>query len=512
MSGSGESGLFWVSAMIMLPWLGAALQAFLPASTRAQDVRSSAGIALLASLLSSALALAMVGRLSPLPDLQFNGSIAWIASYAIRYDVGIDGLSAPLIALVAIVFPILITFEWKQPLGKRGIVALFLILQGALLGALCAQDLFIQFVFWGLASVPLSFLTGIWGGEKREQASMQVTVASAVGNALFFAAILLVYYAQDPHTFSLRELTGGKLSGKTVELLGTSIDVGRWALGLIALGLALRAPIWPLHGWFMRFSEEAPFTVLVAMVSAVVPIALYLLARLSFSLFPELMIDASRGLVVCGLLNLCLGVLCAVSQRDLRSLLAYASLAQVGLALIGMGSLHSAGWVGAVVQWLTMGLALAGVGLIFGMISQRSGHSEFVRVDGERGFGGLFQRAPGISAVFSLVLASLLGVPGTAGFVAFSLLVIGSYSVHPVTVAILGMCAVVLGYVLMTLYRLVFLGKPTGTQAAFTEITWREKAALFPLLVALVVLGVYPRPLVDLVRPTVLTLLSMVPR
>ncbi len=507
---------YWISFMVFLPFIGAIMQAVIPASfsfsERLKETRgpgfASRWIALGASLASALIGIGLIFSMKAAPEPQAVETLSWIGAYAISYEMALDGLNALPVLLVSIIFPLLVASEWNRRVGCREMHGLLLMLQSAMLGAVCAQDLFLLFFFWALAVLPFYFLIGIWGGEKRESAAFRTIVAASIGNALFFAALVLVYYAIEPHTFSLRELSGGKLAGTTFQLLGQSFSVSGVAFGLICAGLALRAPIWPVHGWFTQAAEEAPPSVFVALSAVSVPVAMYIFVRLSYSLFPDTVAHAAHGIVIVGALNLLMGGLCAIAQRGLRMLLAFVCLGEVGWILLGVGSLNPAGAVGSVYQLLAVGLAIAGFGLYYGIMVDRTGQAEFLDEKGAALTGGIATRAPAMALVAGAVIASLLGFPGLGGFVGHSLVMIGGYTVHPSLVILAGVAILLAVYYLFMMYRHVFLGKVTEASENFADLTLRERAYLFPLVGALLVFGVYPKPLIELVRPTVLALLS----
>ncbi len=493
-----------ISLMIFFPLIGAVLQAFVP---NARSRWIALGASICASICGIVLVMSMHTQVA---DLQAAESLPWVGFYAISYDMAVDGLNALLVLLIALLFPVLIASEWNQKIGVRGMHGLFLVLQTALFGAVCAQDLFLQFFFWGLSALPFFFLVGIWGGEGRERASLGAIVVASLSGALIFSALVLIYYSVDPHSFSLRELSGGRLSGKLFDFLGVELPISGAAFALMSVGLALRAPIWPFHGWFTEIAQEAPSSVFVALSAGTVPVALYILMKDCYLLFPEILGSAAQVIVGAGTINLIMGGLCAVTQRGLRRLLAFICLSEVGLILMGIGSLSPTGAVGAVYQQLLLGLAVTGFGLCSGIISDRTGQSIFVNAEGERTLGGIATRAPIVSTVAGIVIASLLGFPGFGGFVGHALVIIGSYSIHPVTVAVAGGSLLLATYYLFAMYRSVFLGKPASGFQAFQDLTIRERAYLFPVVTALLFFGLYPKPLIELIRPTVLTLLSTI--
>ncbi len=494
-----------ISIMIFLPLLGAVAQAmFSPTRGRGGLSRT---VALIASLGSSAAAVFILASLqSNTPGVQLGETVSWIGSYSINYDLGVDGLNVLLLLLISVVFPILIAQEWNRKPGVRGIHGLFLLLQTALLGAVCAQDMFLQFFFWSLSAIPLYFLIGIWGSEHRERAALHTFVSSSIGNALLFAALVLIYYSADPHSFSLRELAGGKLEGKTFEILGMQCSVPVTAFLLIAGGLALRVPIWPFNGWFTQVAVEAPSSVFVALSAAIVPVGIYIFLKLTYSLFPGTIAAHSSPIMIVGMVNLMLGALCALAQRNLKLLPSFICLSEVGFILVGAGSLSSPGLVGAFYQQLVLGLGVAGFGLMAGLLTERAGASN----TDAPAFGGIITRAPIMAMVCGMMIASLLGLPGAGGFVSHALMVLGSYSIFPVAVLLAGLAVAISTYTLFTMYRRVFFGKEGEAAASFSDLSLREKAYLLPLVAALLFCGVYPMPLLEIVRPTVLSLLATV--
>ncbi len=493
-----------ISLTLVFPLIGALLQTVV-------QVPRSRWIALASSLAASICAVILIVSMqNQNADLQMTELLPWVGSYAISYDMAVDGLNALLMILIAILFPVLIASEWDQKVGVRGMQGLLLVLQASLFGAACAQDLFLQFFFWGVSALPLYFLVGIWGGEGREKAAFKTMVAGSLGDALIFSALILIYYSLDPHTFSLRELAGGKLAGKEFNFLGFELSVSHVAFMLMSAGLSLRAPIWPLHGWFTEVSQEAPSSVFVALCAGVVPVSLYLFSRYCYVLFPDALGSAYKWIVGVGILNLFVGGICAMAQRGLRRLLAFICLSEVGLVLMGIGSLNPVGVVGSVYQQLMMGLGLAGFGLFSGIIADRTGSSWFMDENRERVLGGIVTRAPVVAVISGLIVASLMGFPGFGGFVGHALIIIGSYSIHPLTVIISGGALVLASYYLFTMYRLIFLGGVNERSAGFEDLTLRERAYMLPVVLSLLFFGLYPKPLIELIRPTVLTVLSAV--
>lgn len=502
-----------ITTMILIPMVGVATLALLPVgfSTSGQGEGAIAKrIAFVASFFASAIAVTLLFLMKRgVPELQAGETLNWIGSYSIAYEVGIDGLGALPLLLVAIVFPILIAFEWNQPFGFKGMSALFLVLQSALLGAICAQDLFLMYFFISMVPVPLYFLISIWGGKKGEDAAFSYVVASAIGLAFVLMALLLVYHSAEPNSFSLHELAASHLEDKMFRLFGRDLSVSKTAFTLVAAGLAIQIPIWPIHGWFIKVSEASRSSVFVVLSAIMPAVGYFVFVRLSYSLFPSTVHAFSGVIVAVGTVNLLVAAMSSVVQRDLRRLLANIALGGNGLVLTGIGSLNQAGIVGSLYEMLSLGLALAGFGLVTGWIDERTGVTTISKEGEESRLSGLVRVAPILSIVFAVMLASILGVPGFGGFVSLALLMIGNFSVHPGMAATISIATILFAYCLFSLYRAIFFGAGSN-QESFKDLAWRERAYVFPIIIAIIFIGVYPKPLLEVVRPTALTLLSMV--
>jgi len=277
---------------------------------------------------------------------------------------------------------------------------------------------------------------------------------------------------------------------------------------LMSIGLSLRVPIWPIHGWFKEMAEEACPSVFAAFAGGVIPVALYIFTRASYSLFSDPLKNYSFLIIGIGLINLMMGGLCAFAQGSLNRMLAFVCLGEVGLVLMGLGSLSLAGVIGGIYQQFVLGLAVAGFGLFSGVIVDRRKQGVFLNEKGEKLLGGILAQAPALSMVAGIVVASLLGFPGFGGFVSHSLVMVGSYAAHPFSILVAGSSFLLASYYLLMMYRFVFLGQ--SHFESFEDLNFREKSYFFPIVLSLLFCGFYPKPLLDFIRPTVLMLLGMI--
>lgn len=484
-----------LTTMILTPLAGAVVQSMTPRQPLSRL------LALSSSLISAIIGfVVLAGAFATHDPESLRERFAWVGSYAISYDLSVDGMARIAVLIVSVLFPVLIAAEWRRSSGFRGFYALLLVLQGALLGAVCAQDLFLLFFFWGLSSVPVFFLVGVWGSDGREAAAFRALVTSAAGNALFFGALMLVYHARDPHTFSIADATGGMLPARSISVAGVSLSLANVAFLFVCLGVALRIPVWPFHGWFSRLADAAPPAAAVAVAAAIVPCGVQILARLGLQLFPESFSKFSDAIVLVGLVNLMIGAVAAFGQRKPTSLFASLVLAEVGICLVGLGSGQPSALLGTVYHQLCSALALAVLGLLFGSIHQKS--PQFDLLSQRSGSGALMIDAPVAGVVMALSLATLAAVPGLGGFVGQSLVLMGGFVRSPMILVLVGLSVLLIGVCLFGTYRVLFLGGGTHERSGEShELSFREKIYLIPLVVLMVALGVYPKPLLDVIRP-----------
>lgn len=496
-----------MTTVIMLPIGGAIAQGVFSKKPYLQRY-----LGLGASLVSTLLLLLGMNALSdvlqPGGEGRLHESLPWVASYAINYELAMDGLNVVPLLLISMIFPVLIALEWDQRKARPGYFALLLLLQGALLGAGFAQDLFLIFFFWAMSAVPVFYLVGIWGGENRELAASRYAAFSTLGNALIFGSILLVYSSVEPHTFLIREISSTKLASAQFDLLGYTFSTSNVAFILFSLGLAMRVPVWPMHGWYTRLSYEAPATVLVAVTSGVIPIAALLLLRVSYPLFPGVLKQVAPVLFVAGAGNIILAGLLAAIQTSFRQLVAYLAMTTFGFTLFGLGAVNSAGIVGALLLQFSFGVAGGGFAIIGGLLRDRVGTDHVLTEKGEKALGGAAVKTPAIAFVSGVVVASILGIPGLGGFVSQALLWIGGYQSAPVLVILCLVSTVFGSAVLLRHYRLVFFGETSTTSSALADLSLRERLLLSPWILASFALGVYPKPLLDYVRPAVEALIT----
>jgi NADH-quinone oxidoreductase subunit M len=433
------------------------------------------------------------------PGFQFVQQAMWIPSFNIQYIVGVDGVSITMVLLTALLGFLCIFASWGIDKGVKGYFSLFLLLDAGMMGVFVALDFFLFFVFWEVMLLPMYFLIGIWGGPRREYAAIKFFLYTLLGSALMLLSMLAFYFnVTDPttgqHTFSMLAMMNQANHSewlRTGVLFGQSVPVLIWIA--LFIGFAIKIPAFPFHTWLPDAHVEAPTAISVILAGVLLKMGTYGLLRINYGILPEASADlAYLFLGVLGAVNIVYGALCAMAQTDLKKLVAYSSVSHMGYVMLGMAALTPQGINGAVLQMFNHGTVTAMLFLLVGVIYDRAHHRN---IDG---FGGLATVMPVYTGVTAVAFFAALGLPGLSAFISEVLVLLGAWQRYPV-LTIVGATAVVLtaGYMLWTLQR-VWLGKLNEKYADIPEINGRELFTLVPLAAIVVVLGVYPTAILDL--------------
>lgn len=487
-----EAVLTW---MTFLPLAGAAVVLCLPA----WNVALIRQVALVSTLPTFGLGVWLFGAFDrTTTGFQFVDRVSWIASYNIEYFVGVDGISITMVLLTALLCPLCVLASWGIDRGVKGYFALFLLLETGMMGVFVALDFFLFYVFWEVMLLPMYFLIGIWGGARREYAAIKFFLYTFAGSVLLLIAMLVLYFGSTPHTFAIPELIqrGGSIfDPRTQQLL--------WLAMFIAF--AIKIPAFPFHTWLPDAHVEAPTAISVILAGVLLKMGTYGILRLNYGILPAATLDlAFWTLAALGTFNIVYGALCALAQTDLKKLVAYSSISHMGYVMLGMAAFTPQGINGAVLQMFNHGTITAMLFLLVGVIYDRAHHRD---IDG---FGGLAGIMPVYTSVTAVAFFAAMGLPGLSAFISEVLVLLGAWQKHP-GLTIVAASAIVLtaGYLLWTMQR-VWLGTPNEKYVGLPEINAREIATLAPLAVIVVVLGVYPHAVLDLITTSLLELNEMV--
>ena len=428
--------------------------------------------------------------------IQHELTIPWIESFGISYHIGLDGLSVTLVLLTALLGPICVGASWKINKGVKAYMALFLLLETGMIGFFCALDLFLFYVFFELTLLPMYFLVGIWGGERREYAAIKFFLYTLFGSVLMLVAMIAVYLKSGEagaRTFDIIELT--QLAQTTGHPLADPDFQKIVFLGFF-VGFAVKVPIFPFHTWLPDAHVQAPTAISVILAGILLKMGTYGLVRINVTMLPEGMAASAGWLAILAVVNIIYGSLCALFQTDFKKMVAYSSIGHMGFVILGIAALNKPGITGAILQMFNHGVISGMLFLLVGVIYDRAHHRDI------NGFGGLGAKMPVYTGITTLAFMASLGLPGLSGFVGEALSLLGAFDGafdNAKFLTILSTIGIVIGaaYFLWTLQR-IFLGQLNPKYEEIEEINAREIATLLPLGVLTILLGIWPHFIIDM--------------
>lgn len=505
---------YLLTSVVAVPGGAALLVALLP-RTRPALIRA---VGLGAALAAAGLAFAIAVLFKPgVAGYQMVTNYSWIGAFGISWKLGVDGISLFLVLLCGILFPVALAFgqgrarasraaspaDGSPPPGAaadpKGFVAWMLLLESACLGSFLALDLFVFFVFFEVTLAPAYFIIGGWGGPRRAYAAVKFFLYTFFGSAFLLIGMLALVF--------IHERATGHLTFDLVALASHTPlagSAGTWLFLAFTAAFAVKAPVFPLHTWSPDAYGESPAAGAVILAGVMAKLGTYGIIRFDFELFPRATVSLAPVLLTLAVIGIIYGAVVACRQRDLGRLVAYSSLSHMGFIVLGLFAFTSQGLSGGVLQMLNHGIYTAALFLLIGMIFERRLTSDV----GE--LRGLQKGAPILAGVFTLVMMASIGLPGLNGFVGEFLILIGSFLTHRWWAIAAAGGVVVASVYLLWAYQQVFHGRPEGANTRITDLSWREGAILAPLVAVIIVMGVYPRPVLNRITPSVDSLIAHV--
>lgn len=476
-----------LTALILAPAFAAIVIALIP--SRRAEVHLPLGIAL--SMVPLGLAGYLFWIFEPMPGYQHAVEAVWYEPWGIGWTLGVDGISLPMVVLTALLVPIALGASTSISKRTKEFVVFTLLLEAGMIGAFLALDMFLFFVFFEAILIPMYFIIGIWGGERRIYASIKFFIYTALGSALMLAAIIGLAFSYSSEF--------GVTSFALADLMEVTLDQGteRWFFAAFALAFAIKVPLFPLHTWLPDAHVEAPTAGSVLLAAVLLKLGTYGLLRFNLALFPEASVDAVPIMGTIAVIGIIYGAVVAIVQPDLKKLVAYSSVSHLGFIVLGTFALTSGGLQGAVIQNVNHGLTTGALFLLVGMLYDRR-HTKAIA-----DFGGLQKVMPVFAGFFLFMTFASIGLPGLNGFVGEFLILIGSYATLPVLAIIASFGVVLAAVYLLWAYERVFTGEPDKEEnRVLVDLSPREIGLLAPLAILVLVIGLYPAVLLDKIGPS----------
>jgi NADH-quinone oxidoreductase subunit M len=469
-----------LTLITFLPVAGAALLLFM----RKASTGAIRNIALIVSLLTLLLSLPLFSNFdSSSPGMQFEQSVPWIPSLGVRYHVGIDGISLFLVLLTTVLTPIAILSSWNSIEKRvREYYLFMLMLETGMIGVFVALDLFLFYVFWEVMLVPMYFLIGVWGGQRRIYAAVKFFLYTMVGSVLMLVAIIALYFLNGATTFDFPSILANLQSGNLV--LNPSQQY--WLFLAFFFAFAIKVPLFPLHTWLPDAHVEAPTAGSVILAGVLLKMGTYGIVRFCLPMFPEATREFTPLVSLLAVVGIIYGALVAMVQTDIKKLVAYSSVSHLGFVVLGIFALNEQGLQGAMYQMLNHGISTGALFLLVGMIYDRR-HTRLIDE-----FGGLATPLPAFSTIFMIVTFSSIGLPMLNGFVGEFLILLGAFNTNR-TFAVVATSGVILSAVYMLwMYQRVIFGEVTNPKnATLVDLDFREKLILLPLVALIFWMGIY---------------------
>lgn len=473
--------------ILLFPIIGALLLLFVPRE-KTKAIKVIAALASTASLILSFAAYFQYDQKNG--GMQFLEHYSWVKSYGINFDLGVDGLSMPMVLLTAIILFCGVFVSWKLDNRAKEFFFYMLVLVGGVFGVFMSRDLLLMFLFIEVAVIPKFILINVWGSKNKDYAAIKYTLYLLGGSAIALVAIITLYvYAGDP----LKGL--GTNTFDIVKLASVKYDVifQKFAFFLLLIGFGVLVPIWPLHRWTPDAHSAAPTAISMLLAGVIMKLGGYALIRIGISFFPDGAHFWAPLIAVLATVNAIYIAFVAMTQKDIKYMVANSSISHMGYVLIGIASLNAASINGAAAQMFAHGIMAALFFALVGLIYDKA-HTRLIS-----DFGGLAHQMPRVAAIFMIAGLASLGLPGMLNFVAEFSVFTGAIQVFPVLSVISIFAVVITAIYVLRVVQQVFFGPRNEKWDHLTDAKGVEMVPLVLLIVVLLVLGIYPKLIMDMI-------------
>ena len=488
----------WLTVLGVLPLIGAAVVAALPAGVADRAKHIALGTSLVTLVFGVAAALQFKTRSGA--QFQLAEQHSWIPQFGVSYAVGVDGLALVMILMALILTPVCILAAWNDvPEGGRrekNYFALMLVLLTFMVGVFAATDVFLFYVFFEAMLIPVYFLIGSFGGPRRQYAAVKFLLFSLAGGLVMLVGVIALYHYGP----------GGDDGFLVSKLTGLSLADGPERLMFLAFffAFAVKAPMWPVHTWLPDAATEARPATAVLLVGVLDKVGTFGMIRFCLQLFPEASKWATPVVIVLAVVSVLYGALLAIGQTDVMRLIAYTSVSHFGFIVLGIFAMTTVGGAGSTLYMLNHGFGTAALFLVAAMLVARRGSKRIPD------FGGWQRVTPGLAGAFLVAGLAGLALPGLSSFVSEFLVLLGTFQRYKAAAVIATAGIILAALYILLMYKRMMTGPKPELVEPVRDWNMREKLVIAPLIAALLVLGFYPKPALDLLNPAVSKTLSFV--
>ncbi len=493
----------WLTVVLVMP-VGASLLLQLIPRTATGLLK---GFTVAATLATAIVVWVLVAHMSATPvspgplGFHYEESHTWIPAIGAAYHVGIDGISAWILALNAGVFLLGAVVVSRRGTDRLKLFCGLLLLTEAMTtGVLLSIDLLLFYLFWEGMLIPLYLMLANYGNENRGRATLKFIIYTVAGSLLMLVSIIALQFASGRGSFDLTVILGGQMSRQplVIPLLNiTTFSPEQWAFLGFAAAFAIKIPMVPFHTWLPDLYESAPTPVLMFFAGVVSKLGAYGFIRFGLTLFPDAINTFKWLLAALAVLSIIYGALMALTNTDLKRIVAYSSISHLGFIALGIFTLNVNGVSGAVIQIVNHGIIIAALFLIVGIVEERTGTRDI------RELAGLEKRMPWLYAFFLVVTLAGLGMPGMNSFVGEFTIMLGAFALNPAYAVLAGVGVVLACWYMLRLHQGLMHDPPTPRTEGVRDIRVWQGLVLLPLAALMVLIGVFPRPLGDVARPSV---------
>src|SRR5271154_2796501 len=507
------NGFPWLTIAGAVPLLGAIvimLVPGLPADSAEADVRARQGLAKYLALAFSLITLVVVIIIAVKfqiggPTFQFTEVYSWIPAFGVHYALGVDGIALVLIAMSAVLMPVVILASWNDAESGRHSVktyfALMMTLETMVIGVFAATDVFLFYVFFEAMLIPMYFMIGSYGVGKRQYAAVKFLLYSLLGGLLMLVAVIALY------VYSVRSpATGHHGSFLFSELVNVSLSptVQKWLFLGFFIAFAIKAPLWPFHTWLPDATASAQPGAAVLMLGVMDKVGTFGMIRYCLELFPDGFHYFTPLILVLAVISIIYGAIVAIGQTSMKRLIGYTSISHFGFIVLGIFALTSQGQSGATLYMVNHGFATGALLLLAGFLIARRGSDRIAD------YGGVQKVAPVLAGLFLISGLAGLSLPGLSTFVSEFLVLVGTFSRYKVAGSFAVAGIILAAIYILWMYQRTMNGPVAESVSAMPDLKLRELLAVVPLVVLIIAMGVYPKPVLDVINPAVKSTMSQV--